>query len=117
MSVLWFEKKSSSQCFFLFFFLFFFFCFVLFSTGRPKTVVLVLFILCVALWLFVYFCLRWTLPHCGKGRGEGGGGWLLSFSLVCGMCVVCYDLFTLPLGVIITKTRLYNFDPLKPTFI
>ena len=30
----------------------------------------------------------------------GRGGWLLSFSLVCNVCVVCLGLLAFPLGVI-----------------
>ena len=35
-----------------------------------------------------------------EGVGEGVGSWLICFSLVSGLCAVCFGLFALPLCVI-----------------
>ena len=116
-----------------------------------KAVVLLLFVLCVALWLpaasfFVFFLFFFFVfffpcyimlvvvliclvgPVCYLIPWWRRRSWLLCFSVVCGSCTVCLGLFALPLEVIgsyvlwlwlflhITKTCLYNFDPLKPQF-
>ena len=53
----------------------------------------------------------------GGGAGGGGGGWLfwccLSFVWLCGLSVL---VFFISFARSITKTCLYNFDPLKTHF-
>ena len=92
--------------------------------------VLVLLVLCVALWLlalfffFFHVCPFVVLLLCSSIVTTllVKRGWLLHFSLACGLCADYYRLFVLPLGVIgrlwsvivaipghITKTCLFKY--------
>ena len=69
-----------------------------FTSGRSKAVVLVLFVLSMALWLFAAGFVSTVCPVCcrilyGSCRAlgypsRGGESRLVCFSLVCGVCIV-----------------------------
>ena len=96
----------------------------LINIDHSEAVVLVLIVLCVALWLLassilpcviVVFggsCLALYSLWCGgEGERERGSCLLLCISLVCDLCTICHGLFALPLGVsgCITKTCLFKY--------